>query len=411
MRSASRAAFSVGSAMASSNEFVWSDWVPPSTAASAWTATRTRLTSGCCAVSWTPAVCVWNRSISDFGFFAPNSSRITSAQIRRAARNFATSSSSVVRETKKNASRGANSSTSCPDSIAARTYSIPFAKREGDLLRRRRPGLRHVVAGDGDRVPSRHLLAAVREDVGDQPQRLLRRVDVGAAGDVLLEHVVLDGAGELLAADALALADELVEQHQQRRRGVDRHRGRHLVERDAVEQHPHVLDRVDRDADLADLAVCDRRVGVVAHLGRQVERHRQAGGASLDQLVVALVGLLGRAEAGVLPHRPRPAGVHRLVDAAGVGKGTRVTELAAPDPIRRATPGRRRARTGGRTRSVHSCAQATRRFCSKWPTSSRPGPARCRPLPKQAAGAQVGRLSSLPPETMTQIVCPGRRRR
>ena len=55
--------------------------------------------------------------------------------------------------------------------------------------------------------------------------------------------------------DALLLADELVEQQQQRGGRVDRHRRRHLVERDAVEQDPHVLDRVDRDADLADLAV------------------------------------------------------------------------------------------------------------------------------------------------------------
>jgi hypothetical protein len=39
------------------------------------------------------------------------------------------------------------------------------------------------------------------------------------------------------------------------RRRVDRHRRRDLVERDAVEQAAHVLDRVDRDADLADLAL------------------------------------------------------------------------------------------------------------------------------------------------------------
>ena len=44
----------------------------------------------------------------------------------RAARNFATSSSSVVRDTKKKASRGANWSTSCPAASAARTYSIPL---------------------------------------------------------------------------------------------------------------------------------------------------------------------------------------------------------------------------------------------------------------------------------------------
>ena len=113
--------------MASSYELVCSDWVPPSIAANACTVTRTRLTSGCCAVSCTPAVWVWKRSIIDFGFSAPNSSRITRAQIRRAARNFATSSSSVVRATKKKDSRGAKSSTARPASSAARTYAFALA--------------------------------------------------------------------------------------------------------------------------------------------------------------------------------------------------------------------------------------------------------------------------------------------
>ena len=106
VRSASRAAFSVGSAMASSKELVCSDWVPPRTAPRPCSATRTRLTSGCWAVSCTPAVWVWKRSICDLGFLAPNSSRMMRAQIRRAARNFATSSSRVVRATKKKDSRG-----------------------------------------------------------------------------------------------------------------------------------------------------------------------------------------------------------------------------------------------------------------------------------------------------------------
>lgn len=128
VRSARRADFSVGRAMASSKELVCSDCVPPSTAASACTATRTRFSSGCCAVSWTPAVWVWKRSISDLGSRAPNSSRISRAQIRRAARNFATSSSRVVRATKKNDSRGANASTSMPAASAARTYATASAR-------------------------------------------------------------------------------------------------------------------------------------------------------------------------------------------------------------------------------------------------------------------------------------------
>lgn len=70
---------------------------------------------------------MWKRSIRDLGFLAPNSSFITFAQIRRAARNLATSSRIVVRATKKKESRGAKSSTSMPAATAVRTYSMPSA--------------------------------------------------------------------------------------------------------------------------------------------------------------------------------------------------------------------------------------------------------------------------------------------
>src|ERR1700751_951197 len=56
VRSATRTASSVGSASASSKLLVCSDWVPPSTPASASIAVRTTLLSGCWAVSDTPAV-------------------------------------------------------------------------------------------------------------------------------------------------------------------------------------------------------------------------------------------------------------------------------------------------------------------------------------------------------------------
>ena len=118
--------------------------------------------------------------------------------------------------------------------------------------------------------------------------------------------------------DALPLGDELVEQQEQRRRRVDRHRRRHLAERDAGEQDLHVGDRVDRDAGAPDLAERARVVGVVAELRRQVERDRQPRLTALEQVAVALVRLLRRREAGVLPDRPRPAAVHVRVRAARV---------------------------------------------------------------------------------------------
>ena len=127
MRSAIVAARSVGSASASSNEFVCSDCAPPQIADSAWIATRTMLFSGCCAVSVEPPVCAWKRSASAFGFVAPNRSRITRAQRRRAARNFATSWKKSLCALKKKERRAPKSSGDRPASTAAAQYAMPFA--------------------------------------------------------------------------------------------------------------------------------------------------------------------------------------------------------------------------------------------------------------------------------------------
>jgi hypothetical protein len=71
VRSAICAAFSLGSASTSSRALVCRLLVPPRTAASASTAVRTTLLSGCCAVSETPAVWVWKRSHCALSVFAP----------------------------------------------------------------------------------------------------------------------------------------------------------------------------------------------------------------------------------------------------------------------------------------------------------------------------------------------------
>ena len=71
---------------------------------------------------------MWKRSHSERGFFAPKVSRISRAQMRRAARNFATSSKKSLWLLKKNDSRGAKSSIASPRSSAQRTYSSPSAR-------------------------------------------------------------------------------------------------------------------------------------------------------------------------------------------------------------------------------------------------------------------------------------------
>ena len=203
----------------------------------------------------------------------------------------------------------------------------PIRERERQLLNRRRASFTDVIARDRDRVPARDLLGAVGEGVGHQAHGGPGRVDVGAAGDVFLEDVVLDRATDGRRSDTLLVGDKLVEQQQDRRRGVDRHRGGHAVEGKPGKQAAHVVDRVDGHTDLADLALCKRVVGVVSHLGGQVEGARQPGLAGLEQELETFVGLLGRPEPGVLAHRPEPASVHVALNSPRVGVDAGLAEL------------------------------------------------------------------------------------
>ncbi len=167
-----------------------------------------------------------------------------------------------------------------------------------------------MIAGDRDRIEFRHVLRRVFDDVGDDAHRGSGRIDVGVPDHELFEDVVLDRAGELVLRDALFLGgDDEAGEHRQHR-AVHGHRHAHLVERDAVEQDLHVLDGVDRDAGLADIADDARMVAVIAAMRRQIERHRQAHLPALQALAVKLVRVLRGGEAGILPDGPGPVGVH-----------------------------------------------------------------------------------------------------
>ena len=77
--------------------------------------------------------------------------------MRRAARYLAISSKKSMWALKKKLRRGAKSSTAEPAAQRRLDVGEAVGEGEGELLRGRRPGLADVVAGDRDRVPSRHL--------------------------------------------------------------------------------------------------------------------------------------------------------------------------------------------------------------------------------------------------------------
>ncbi len=195
---------------------------------------------------------------------------------------------------------------------------LAVGQGEGQFQRLVGAGFLHVVAGNADRVELGHLVRRVLDDVADDAHRRLRRVDVGVADHELLEDVVLDGAAQLVLRHALFLGGHHVAGQHRQHRAVHRHRDADLLQRNAVEQNLHVLDRVDRHAGLADVAGHPRVVRVIAAMGGQIEGHRHALAAGRQVAPVEGVRFLGGRETGVLANGPRPHRVHRRLRAAQV---------------------------------------------------------------------------------------------
>ncbi len=196
------------------------------------------------------------------------------AHSRRAARNLATSSRKLLCALKKKRQPPGEGVDIQPGLDRAPRVLDAVGQREGHLLHRAAARLADVVAADADHVPLRQHLAAVAEAVDGEHHARLGREDICPARHVFLEDVVLDRAAQRCSgATPCSSRHQLVHPEQDDRRGVDRHARRHLVQRDAVEQRAHVVQRVDRHADLAHLAQRHRVQRVIAHLRRQVEGH------------------------------------------------------------------------------------------------------------------------------------------
>ena len=196
-------------------------------------------------------------------------------------------------------------------------------ERIGELEVLRRTGFLHVIAGDRDRIELRHPLRGVGEDVGDDPHRGRRRIDVGVAHHKLFQNVVLNGARQFLRRHALFLRRHHEQCEDRQHRAVHGHRHAHLVERDAREQRAHVVDGIDGNAGHADVAGDARMIGIVAAVGGEVERHRQAFLPGREVAAVESVGIFGRGESGILPDRPGLVDIHGRVGAAEIGGDAR----------------------------------------------------------------------------------------
>ena len=119
---AMRAASAVGVENTSSYESVCSDCRPPKMPAIACVVTRAMLFSACWRVRSTPEVWPWNLKRHERGSRAPRRSRQSLAQMRRPARNLATSSKKLTEMSKKKVKRGRKRSGSMPRAMQSSAY-------------------------------------------------------------------------------------------------------------------------------------------------------------------------------------------------------------------------------------------------------------------------------------------------
>ncbi len=131
----------------------------------------------------------------------------------------------------------------------------------------------------------------------------------------------------MLGRNLLLFAHGNHHRQQHRRRCVDRHADADFVERDAVQERFHVAQAGDRHADLADLALGERVVSVVADLRGQIEGNGETGLPLRNQELVASVALFGVAKTSILTHRPETPTIHIGLHTAREGIFTRQPQL------------------------------------------------------------------------------------
>jgi hypothetical protein len=178
-------------------------------------------------------------------------------------------------------------------------------ERVGELLHWRRPCFLQMVGADVHRVPLRHLLCREQDGVLGEAERRRRREHVGAARQVFLDDVVLNGARQLGAGCARLVGDGNIKRQKPSCRRIDRHRGIHLVERNAVEQGQHVSEVRDWNAYFTDFASGKFVVRVVARLGRKIEGDREARLPLSQVFLIECVRLGCGRVSGIGPEQPR----------------------------------------------------------------------------------------------------------
>ena len=172
-----------------------------------------------------------------------------------------------------------------------------------------------MITGDRDRVELRHLLRGVLEDISDNLHGELRRIDIGITYHELFQYIVLDRTGHFLQLSTLLQTCVDIECQYRKHTTIHGHGNRHLVQRNTIEQHFHVLQGTDRYTRFTYITNHTFVVGIVTTVSRKVERNGQTFLTGSQVTAIESVRLLSGRETCVLTDCPRTHSVHTAVRA------------------------------------------------------------------------------------------------
>ena len=203
-----------------------------------------------------------------------------------------------------------NAQTDCQTCLNVR-YAVRQRVSEFDV--RRAACLLNMVARNGNRVEFWHFCRRISENIRNYSHRRRGWIDVGVPHHELFENVILNRPRQFFGSNALFFGSDDVKSENRNHRAVHRHRNRHLVERNLVEQNFHVFYRINCHTRLADVARHPIMVGVVAAMRCQIKGNRQTFLTRRKVTPIKGIGRFGSRKTRILANRPRLRCVHRTI--------------------------------------------------------------------------------------------------
>ncbi len=155
------------------------------------------------------------------------------------------------------------------------------------------------------------MLGSIFKNISHYFHREFRWIDIGITHHKFFQDIILDGTCHFFQFGTLLQTSIDVECQNRQYSTVHGHGHRHLIQRNAIEEHLHILYRTDGYTCFSHIAHYPFMVGIIAAVCCQVECNRQALLSGSQVTAIKSIGFLSGRKACVLPDSPRTHGIHR----------------------------------------------------------------------------------------------------